>query len=227
LDQTPAGTGYDTREATQLTQSETDGLIQKPPTSAAVTLGGHIGSGHSDLQFSNVSEHGDIYLDNAGLVLATPFLPHLFAQLEFLAKDPRGKTCIDPRHLSRAVHLSQLLVTGKTRTPEPFLTLNKVLCGVSPAVPVTANIEPTEAEIKLCEALLQAMLANWPPLADGTSIAGLRETFLQREGRLRRIETGWELSVERKTLDVLLDQTNWGFRTVMNPWMPEVLHVDW
>jgi hypothetical protein len=227
LPQGQADTAHDNQRGTQLIQSETDGLVKMEQTRTATTPAGNTSHDDATPQIFHTSDDGDIYLDNAGLVLATPFLPHLFSQLEFLAKDPRDRTCIDPGHLSRAVHLLQFLVTGKTRTPEPFLTLNKVLCGVSPSVPVTSNIAPTEAEIKLCEALLQAMLANWPPLADGTSIAGLRETFLQREGRLRRNDTGWELSVERKTLDVLLDQTNWGFRTVMNPWMPEVLHVDW
>ena len=70
------------------------------------------------------------------------------------------------------------------------------------------------------------MIANWT-IVQNTSIAGLRETFLQREGKLVRGSQGWTLTVERKTVDVLVDQIPWGIALLYHRWMPEALHVQW
>jgi hypothetical protein len=58
-------------------------------------------------------------------------------------------------------------------------------------------------------------------------VAGLRETFLQREGRLEHGEDRWQLQVKSLTFDVLMDRLPWGYATLKFPWMREVLHVDW
>ncbi|HLO95924.1 MAG TPA: contractile injection system tape measure protein, partial [Burkholderiaceae bacterium] len=66
-----------------------------------------------------------------------------------------------------------------------------------------------------------------------TSVAGLREAFLQRQGRLAKDKPradappAWRLRVEKRGLDVLLDRLPWGFSTVRLPWMEGVLHVEW
>jgi hypothetical protein len=60
-----------------------------------------------------------------------------------------------------------------------------------------------------------------------TSVAGLRETFLQREGRLDRPPAGWRLRVQRRTVDVLLDHIPWTVSTIAHSWMPEPLYVTW
>ena len=74
--------------------------------------------------------------------------------------------------------------------------------------------------------MLQAVITHWKILKH-TSISGLRESFLKRDGILRKKETGWLLQVERKTLDVLLDSIPWGFSTVLLPWNPQPLFVEW
>jgi hypothetical protein len=58
-------------------------------------------------------------------------------------------------------------------------------------------------------------------------MAGLRETFLQREGKLQRTHDGWKLRVQRKTLDVLVDQIPWSISVVFHAWMPQPIHVTW
>ena len=73
---------------------------------------------------------------------------------------------------------------------------------------------------------LNAMLANWPPLRS-SSVEALRETFLQRDGRLTRNDSGWKLEVEHKVIDILIDQLPWGFSTILHPWMPESIAVQW
>jgi hypothetical protein len=164
---------------------------------------------------------------NAGLVLASPFLPHLFDRLHLLETDEGGRLRMrDHEAATRGVHLLQYLVDGSTLTPEPALTLNKLLCGLELAEPVARSITLTDAERALCDSLLAAIIAGWPALG-GTSPAGLRETFLQREGRLERADGAWRLTVQRKTLDVLVDQVPWTVKTVFHRWMPEPLRVTW
>lgn len=167
-----------------------------------------------------------IYIDNAGLVLASPFLPHLFRELGLSRVDDVGKTHLDPEPATRAVHLLQYLVDGRTSAPEPLLVLNKILCGLSVPTPVPSGIDLTEREQALCDRLLKALIANWTIIAN-TSVAGLRETFLQREGRLEQLDDRWKLQVQRKTLDVLVDQVPWSISILTHPWMPQPLYVSW
>jgi hypothetical protein len=168
-----------------------------------------------------------IYIGNAGLVLANPFLPHLFDALGLLGRNEAGKPRLrDEAAASRAVHLLQYLVDGRTDSPEPHLALNKVMCGMPIAAPVEREIEATDLERETCDMLLRSIVENWPILRN-TSIAGLRETFLQRDGKLTYGEVGWRLQVQRKTLDVLVDQVPWSIGVVFHAWMPAALHVTW
>lgn len=173
-------------------------------------------------------QDGDtVYLANAGLVLLHPFLPHFFRALNLLRDDPPRIANTD--HLddaTRAVHLLQYLVDQRCDAAEPELLLNKLLCGLAPETPVGPAITPTPDELAVCDSLLGAVIANWPAIA-ATSPAGLRETFLQREGRLQLRDGKWKLTVARKTVDVLVDMLPWAISMVLHPWMPAPLSVEW
>ncbi len=169
----------------------------------------------------------EIYVANAGLVLLHPFLPRMLQQLDVLSKDAKGQPRINGTDdASRAVHLLQWLVDGSCDTPEPSLALNKLLCGLELDTPVARAIVPGEDEMALCQQLLAAVTGNWSSIGN-TSAAGLRETFLQRDGRLQRRDGKWTLTVSRKTVDVLVDQIPWGFAVILHPWMPKELAVIW
>ncbi|MBV7534709.1 hypothetical protein KW842_02915 [Duganella sp. sic0402] len=174
------------------------------------------------------AQDGDIlYIGGAGVVLMHVFLPMLFNKLGLLSKDGDGRLGIHgSADASRAVHLLQYLVDGRCDAAEPELALSKLLCGLPPDTPVAAAIEPTDAECHTCEELLGAVIGNWPSIGN-TSIAGLRETFLQRNGRLQCRDGKWTLTVPRKTVDVLLDQINWGYAVILHPWMEKELSVEW
>jgi hypothetical protein len=164
---------------------------------------------------------------NAGLVLAAPYFPALFERVGLAAPDDEGRLAwVVPEAAGRGVHLLQYLVDGRTDSPEPLLALNKLLCGLDPSWPALARIEMSDEERETCDSLLAAVIENWP-LLQGSSVAALRETFLQREGRLARAEGGWKLDVERKTVDVLVDGIPWSFAMILAPWMPEPLAVAW
>ena len=91
---------------------------------------------------------------------------------------------------------------------------------------VERSIELTEEELRMCEQLHKAVLANWTNLSS-TSITGLQEIFLQREGRLMQMDDGWKLTVQRKTVDALMDQVPWSISVISHAWMPETLYVTW
>lgn len=168
-----------------------------------------------------------LYIDNAGLVLTGPFIPRLFESLDLLGADEKGVPRLRDRDAaSRAVHMLQYLVDGRTDAPEPQLVLNKILCGLGTSTPVAGEIELTERERETCGQLLKSMIANWKAI-ENTSVAGLRETFLRREGRLERTGAGWKLKVQRKTLDVLVDQIPWSISVLRQRWMPQPLYVTW
>lgn len=184
---------------------------------------------HSNLAKSDAVEDSDqdapdeqIFIDNAGLVLLTPYLARLFAMLNLHDKG----SFRDAQSAERAVHLLQYLVTGATDTPEHQLVLNKQLCGVKPGKPIARGIEFTSQEILQLDGLLTGVVQNWKALGN-TTIDGLRESFLQRQGRLERNDDAWHLLVESKAYDMLLDQLPWGYSTIKFPWMERVIYVDW
>lgn len=162
------------------------------------------------------------YVANAGLVLLWPFLAMLFDRLGYLEQ----RQFKSPELAERATHLLQFLVTGEENFPEYELVLNKLLCGVETARPLARTLLLTPEERSTGEGLLGAVLQRWEVLKN-TSVAGLRETFLQRAGRLDYHVERVVLTVETKTLDILLDQRPWSISTIKLPWMPLPLYVTW
>ncbi|MBL8348251.1 MAG: hypothetical protein JNN03_22665 [Rubrivivax sp.] len=163
-----------------------------------------------------------LFVANAGVVLLAPYLPRLFAVLG-LAND---KAFVDAEAAERAAAVMQYAVTGEAAAPEPLLPLNKLLCGLPLHTPLPRDVELGPSERGAVDGMLGAVIGHWKALGQ-TSVAGLRQTFLQREGRLEHKEEAWHLQVPSQTFDMLIDRLPWGFATVRYPWMPEVLHVQW
>ncbi len=164
----------------------------------------------------------EIYIENAGLVLAAPYLPRLFALLE-LTEESAFK---NRKAAERAVHLLQFMVNESIDSPEYQLVLNKILCGVGTGIPITREIEISNREKETIEGLIRGMIQNWKIIGN-TSVQGLRESFLQREGRLGLKDDAWHLLVEQRAFDMLLDQIPWSFSIIKHPWMERVVHVTW
>ncbi len=164
----------------------------------------------------------DIHILNAGIVLAAPYLPRLFEMLGLTEKS----VFKDSQAAVRGVHMLQFLVDEHTDSPEYQLVLNKLLCGVRTGKPIKRQVSLNPDEKQQLEGLLQGMIQNWKGLGN-TSIAGLRESFLQRQGRLQLRDDAWHLLVEAKPYDMLLDQLPWSYSTIKYPWMERVIYVDW
>jgi hypothetical protein len=163
-----------------------------------------------------------IYIANAGLILLWPFLGRFFRRLNLVG----AKEFIDESSRMRAILLIQYLVTGKKEAPEYELALNKLLCGAEMDLEIDMEIEITEEEINLSNSLLTGAITNWEKLK-GTRIGTFRETFLQRNGSLYYMNNRWELKVEKKAYDLLLETLPWGIQMIQMSWMKERLVVLW
>jgi hypothetical protein len=88
------------------------------------------------------------------------------------------------------------------------------------------SIHISSAEQAEADHLLAAVIEHWGALGTA-SPDGLREGFLQREGKLEKRQSGWFLHIENKTLDILLDRLPWNLSLLKLPWMEEILKVEW
>jgi hypothetical protein len=118
------------------------------------------------------------------------------------------------------------MVDEAVNPPEYLLTLNKILCGLAVHTPVRRDIDLTQAEKDAVDGLIAAMIAHWKTVGN-TSVRGMRESFLQREGRLRTKDGGWQLLVQSRAFDMLLDSLPWGFKIIRHAWMDCAVYVEW
>jgi hypothetical protein len=163
-----------------------------------------------------------LYIRNAGLVLLHPFINRFFSMLKLVEK----RKFISEEAKEKAVHILQYLIFEKSDMPEFELTLNKILCGIPPVMPVKSSVLLSPEEHDLSISLLKGVIENWAILKN-SSVENLRASFLLRDGKLTKEPDGWRLRVEQKGFDVLLKQIPWSYSTVKLPWMNEVIHVDW
>jgi hypothetical protein len=83
-----------------------------------------------------------------------------------------------------------------------------------------------EGDREEAETVLQSTINYWSVLKN-TSIDGLRSSFVQRSGLLRRTENGWELQVEHQSFDMLLEHLPWSISIIKLSWMKQPLYTEW
>jgi len=157
-----------------------------------------------------------LYLNHAGLVLLHPFLPTLL----------RAWGWADERrilHPAPAAALLYSLATGTSPEGEWQLVLPKILLGL-PLADALEVVTVSPEQLAAGEEMIRAAIEHWTVLGK-TSVAGFRDSFLQRPGRLQHTENGWLLTLEQRPYDMLLDQLPWQLNYVQLPWMEEVVRV--
>lgn len=162
-------------------------------------------------------------IKNAGIVILNNYIQMLFKRLQLTTEDQ----FVTPTAQEKAVFCLQYLATGLTDTEEIFLPLNKILCGLPLTTPLhNTAITLTDTEQQLMESLLQAVIGHWPAIGSST-LDGFRGNWLVRDGKLKENEERWELTVEKRAYDLLLNQLPFSFSILKFPWMPKPLHVTW
>jgi hypothetical protein len=168
-----------------------------------------------------IGEEG-IFVPYAGLVLVHPFLHSLFKKLQWVKEGKFENAFIQ----QKALLLLHYLATGKTVAEEFELVVPEVLCAFTVEMPVEKYMDWDTGELTEADNMLQAVIEQWDVLKN-TSANGLREGFLQRNGKLFRKNDKLYLQVESNTIDVLLDQLPWNLSMIKLPWMKELLRVEW
>lgn len=199
-----------TTESGKLNESTAANFLQKP------------GQPNSNETFTSARTGDFWYVANAGVILLHPFLSPYFTKAGLLDK----RNFVNEAAQHKAVHLLHYLGSGQTEAPEYELVLPRFLCGLPFDIPLERYVEINTEEQAEGEQLLQAAINHWNKLGN-TSPGGLREGFLQRDGKLEKREEGWCLSIEQKTIDILLDFLPWNLSIVKLPWIPELLRVEW
>ena len=163
-----------------------------------------------------------IAVRNAGVVLISDYIKILFDRLGLLENDTFSTT----DNQLRAIHFLQYVITGQSKTDEDLLPLIKVLCGVHPTTPITSGIEITLQEKELIDGLITAVINYWPTIGD-TSIDGFRGNWLVRDGTLTENEETWELTVDKRGYDILINKSPFNLSMIKYPWMDKIMHTHW
>jgi Contractile injection system tape measure protein len=172
---------------------------------------------------STAEETAGLYISQAGLVLLHPFIRFYLEAVGLL----NNESFFDESAQQIAIYLLYYLATKQTDAPESELVLPKLLCGWSLNQPVARGLDLPAPALEEGERLLQTVINYWQVLKS-TSPDGLREGFLQRQGKLTRSGDGnWKLQVEQQAIDILLGSLPWGVSMVTLPWMEGILMVEW
>lgn len=163
-----------------------------------------------------------IAVRNAGIVILNSYVVMLFERLKLVHENKF--TSIENQ--INAVQYLQYVVTGLTKTEEHYLPLNKVLCGLSLMHTIPDEIEISPENKQLINGLIQAAISFWSDIGD-CSVDGFRGNWLVRDGILTELEERWELTVDKRAYDVLINRSPFAFSIMKYPWMEKPLHVNW
>ncbi len=171
---------------------------------------------------NKIMEEG-IFMKNAGLIILWPYLKLFFERIDLVENDDFK----NEHKQNQAPLILEYLATERFLVFENELVLNKILCNIPLEKPISIELSLEQNQIEMCESLLNAVIHNWGKLGD-TSIQALRETFINRNGKLTKKENGdWSLIVESKPFDILLSSLPWAINVVKLPWMEQKIMVTW
>lgn len=171
---------------------------------------------------SLTSKTHDILVSNAGLILTIPFLRALFRRLNLL---DQANELLSGKQVE-AVQILHFIATGEENAPEFLLLFEKFLCGVPLGFPIQRESLLNDEIRRECYDMLQELIRQWPALKS-TSPDGLRQLFLQRQGKLMETENRYRLVLERKAQDVLLERLPWNIAVLQLPFSKQLLFTEW
>jgi hypothetical protein len=169
-----------------------------------------------------------VRVENAGIVLASSFIPALFEKLGLI----RNNQFLDQESNKRAVMLLSYLGTGVSNFDNRFQSylLNKILSGLDVDVDEDeefgTSLEPSEEEKNLINGLIGAMISQWPIIGD-SGVTAFRRNWFVRSGILYETDNSWELVIERRPYDILLSNNPYSNSIVNYPWMKKPLYIRW
>lgn len=164
----------------------------------------------------------DIFISNAGLVILNGYIFYFFQQCGYLGDDGQ----LIPEKAHRAAVILQHVYDPGNEYGEEAMIMNKILCGLPVNEVLSTDIELSESEKTICDQMLDAIISHWK-MVSNSSREGFRESWLQRDGKLTRKEKHWELLVEQRAFDILLDYKPFTLSPVKFAWMKQPIKVNW
>jgi len=172
-------------------------------------------------QFLDENE-GVMWVQNAGLILLHPFLKQFFTTTGIIGK--QGNMAHE--NFDLAVQSLHFLATGNENAFEGNLVFEKFLCGVPLKTSVQKQSLLTDQIKNEANELLIEVVRHWAALKN-TSADGLRQMFIQRDGKLYQEDDKYKLIVERKAQDLLLERLSWNIAVIKLPWISNILFTEW
>ena len=167
-------------------------------------------------------ETQEIYINNAGMVICALYIPRLFQALGLVKNDEYTSDL----SMTKALMLGHYLATGEVEVEEYQLPLIKLLCGVPINTTFTTGITLSEEEKVRANELLDALIKNWSRIGS-VSVQGFQNAFLKREGKLSMQRQQWQLQVEQRPHDLILQTLPWNIRMIKTSLMQEIINVEW
>ena len=162
-----------------------------------------------------------ILINNAGLVIAWPFLNTLFLKLGLIENNKLKNN----ESVQKAIIATEYLIRGKSNIREDKLVLNKILCGVAIESFVDEGLELDEVETGICDMALETIIKQWGKVK---TVDVLRSYYLNRKGVLKLDENGgYSLFIEKQTRDILLKFLPWNISIIKSSLMKEKLIINW
>jgi len=174
----------------------------------------------------NTVEIEGIPVNNAGIVLLSPFLPTLFQNLKLI--DAKNQWASEQEQVE-AIYLLHYLAKGTFEATEDELFLAKIITAfpLDEVLPVLEEPPVFENLEKELEGLLGVIQENWRPMRNCTW-EGLQRDFLSRAGTLQETDDNqYLLTPETHGLDVLLPHIEWGIGMMKYSWMEGFVIVEW
>ena len=117
-----------------------------------------------------------LQINNAGLVLLTPWLPKLFTILGYLNENKKDFN--DNVSRIQAIFILQYLVLlEESPYKEQDLAFSRMLVNLPFSVPLPKTLDLTEQEIKTAGEMLSGIKVNWEKMQN-TSIKGFLHSFI-------------------------------------------------
>ncbi len=166
-----------------------------------------------------MNRENPIVIENAGLVLFAPFLPHFFRNLGYLDV----MRFLDGETHAKAIYLLEYMANGENGITGD-LSLNALLCGWPHGRPVPPPPPLSDMEKQQAIQVVEALCAHWTALGR-VAVDNLRSLFLKRSGSL---EMGLKpvLTIASQPHDMLLRNLPWVYAVTRTPWC-EPIEVCW
>ena len=170
----------------------------------------------------------NVIVNNAGIVLLGPYFSMLCRRMGLVDEKLCFKTMDDRINFIFAL---QYLAYGQQREwDEKDLYLNKIYAGmILNNEPLPRTYQLSDEDIEILDAMFDAIRRNWEKMRN-TSSEGFRVSFIQRQGVVEKDDEDmrfWNVKVEQKAYDVLLDSLPWSYKIQPFRWMKEVIKVEW